>query len=283
MFSIIIPTLNNIHYLKICLESLKKNSMLENEIIIHVNEGSDGSMEYVKKNNYMHTYSKEKLGLCSSVNKAAKLSSNNYILYAHDDMYFLPKWDLILKAELDKLNNNLFYLSGTMIDPLNGHIKYDCGNDYQNFDEEKLLNNYKKYNFYNHQGSHWAPHLIHKTLWEKIGGFSEEFDPGIGSDPDLNMKLWKAGVRLFKGINDFKVYHFGSISLRKKKDFTVNKGSKTFLKKWGITVSFFKKYYLRTGQRFQTVLKEPNRSFAYYCGLFFCKLKVFALYFQNTK
>ena len=49
MFSIIIPTLNNIHYLKICLESLKKNSMLENEIIIHVNEGSDGSMEYIKK------------------------------------------------------------------------------------------------------------------------------------------------------------------------------------------------------------------------------------------
>jgi glycosyltransferase involved in cell wall biosynthesis len=283
MFSIIIPTLNNIHYLKICLESLKKNSMLENEIIIHVNEGSDGSMEYIKKNNYIHTYSKQKLGLCSSVNKAAKLSSNNYILYAHDDMYFLPKWDFILKAELDKLNDNLFYLSGTMIDPLNGHIKYDCGNDYKNFDEEKLLNNYKKYNFYDHQGSHWAPHLIHKTLWEKIGGFSEEFDPGIGSDPDLNMKLWKAGVRLFKGINDFKVYHFGSISTRKKNNLILNRGGKTFLKKWGITVGFFKKHYLKSGQRFHSVLKEPNKNLAYYCDLFLCKLKLIAIHFQNNK
>ena len=240
-------------------------------------------MEYIKKNNYIHTYSKQKLGLCSSVNKAAKLSSNNYILYAHDDMYFLPKWDFILKAELDKLNDNLFYLSGTMIDPLSGHIKYNCGNDYQNFDEEKLLNNYKRYNFYDHQGSHLAPHLIHKTLWEKIGGFSEEFDPGIGSDPDLNMKLWKAGVRLFKGINDFKVYHFGSISTRKKNNLILNRGGKTFLKKWGITVGFFKKHYLKSGQRFHSVLKEPNKNLAYYCDLFLCKLKVFALYFQNTK
>ena len=54
-------------------------------------------------------------------------------------------------------------------------------------------NNYQKLPFYNLQGSHWAPHIIHKELWEKIGGFSEEFDPGFGSDPDLNMKLmeWK--------------------------------------------------------------------------------------------
>ena len=40
--SIIIPTLNNIDYLKICLESLKKNSKYEHEIIPHVNIGNDG-------------------------------------------------------------------------------------------------------------------------------------------------------------------------------------------------------------------------------------------------
>ena len=33
-------------------------------------------------------------------------------------------------------------------------------------------------------------HLIHRDLWNKVGGFSEEFYPGTGSDPDLNMKLW---------------------------------------------------------------------------------------------
>ena len=43
------------------------------------------------------------------------------------------------------------------------------------------------------QGSHWAPHLIPRDLWERVGGFSEEFNPGFASDPDLNMKLWMEG------------------------------------------------------------------------------------------
>ena len=281
MFSIIIPTFNNFHYLKICLESLKKNSSLQNEIIIHVNEGGDQSLEYIKKNNYIHTYSEEKLGVCSSVNIATKLSAKNYIIFAHDDMYFLPCWDEILKGEIDKLNNNLFYLSGTMIEQFGGHISYNCGGDYQNFNEDKLLQNYQNINFYDHQGTHWAPHVIHKTLWNKIGGLSEEFDPGFGSDPDLNMKLWKEGVRLFKGVNAFKVYHFGSISLRKKKDFIANKGSRTFLKKWGITVNFFKKHYLKTGQQFKGPLQEPSKNIFYYFDLLVCKLKLIMLFFQK--
>ena len=54
------------------------------------------------------------------------------------------------------------------------------------------------------QGSHWAPHLIHKSIWNKVGGFSEEFNPGFASDPDLNMKLWKENVRIFKGYQNLK-------------------------------------------------------------------------------
>ena len=49
---------------------------------------------------------------------------------------------------------------------------------------------------------------------------------------DLNMKLWKLGVRIFKGLNGFKVFHFGSISMRKNKNIVKNNGTKTFLKKW---------------------------------------------------
>ena len=83
---------------------------------------------------------------------------------------------------------------------------------------KKILENYQNYNFYDFQGSTWAPHLIHKDIWNKVGGFSEEFYPGTGSDPDLNMKLWKQGIRIFKGINKFKVYHFGSIVTRRYKN-----------------------------------------------------------------
>ena len=48
MFSIIVPTFNNIEYLKLCLESIRKNSKFKHEIIIHINEGKDGSLEFIK-------------------------------------------------------------------------------------------------------------------------------------------------------------------------------------------------------------------------------------------
>ena len=271
--SIVIPTLNNINYLKIALESIKKNSNYEHEIIVHVNENKDNTLNYLKSNNIKHTFSEENLGLCSSVNKASKLVTTQYILYTHDDMYFLPEWDKVIENELSKLDNQSFYLSGTMIQKTGADLALDCGDNYSNFNENHLLENYKKVNIDDHQGTHWAPHLTHISLWNKVGGFSEEFNPGDGSDSDFNMKLWKKGVRLFKGLNDFKVYHFGSISMRKKAYIIKNDGTKTFLKKWGITPKFFFKYYLRTGKKFDGLLNDPNKNLFFYLELLVCKIK----------
>ena len=275
MISILIPTYNNLDYLKLCLKSLEKNSSFKHEIIIHINDGSDGTLNFIKTKNYKHTTSGDNIGLCSSINKAAKLVSNRYILYSHDDMYFCPNWDKVLLDEVKSLNHDNFYLSGTMIEPNSGHIVYDFGIDLDSFKEDELLSKYKTINFYDHQGTHFAPHLVSKKMWEKVGGFSEEFNPGIGSDPDFNMKLWKEGVRIFKGLNDFKVYHFGSLTTRKKKNFVQNRGDKTFLKKWGFSTKFFKKYYLKSKTKYEGPLYEPKKTFNYFLDLLICKIKLF--------
>ena len=52
MFSIIIPTFNNLNYLKLCIESIKKNSEYDHELLFHINEGTDGSLEYIKEKLY---------------------------------------------------------------------------------------------------------------------------------------------------------------------------------------------------------------------------------------
>ena len=282
MFSIIIPTFNNYKYLKLCLKSIKQNSTFKHEIILHINDGSDGTLKFIKKNHYKFTYSKKNIGLCSSINKAAKLVTGKYILYSHDDMYFCPDWDKVLINEVKSFNHNNFYLSGTMIEPNSGHIIYDFGIDLDTFKENKLLSKYKNINFYDHQGSHFAPHLVSKKMWDKVGGFSEEFNPGIGSDPDFNMKLWKEGVRIFKGLNNFKVYHFGSLTTRKRKDLIKKSGNKIFLKKWGITINFFKKHYLKSRTKYYGPLSEPNITTKYIFGFLFCKIQfIFYNFFQN--
>ena len=273
MFSIIIPTFNNFNYLKKTIQSIKKNSYYNHEIILHINDGSDGSLDYIKTTDYKYTYSENNIGLCSSINKAAKLSNYQYILYSHDDMYFCPDWDKVLVNEVKSLNHDNFYLSGTMIEPYSGHIVYNFGTDLNSFKEDELLTKYKDINFYDHQGTHFAPHLVSKKMWDKVGGFSEEFNPGIGSDPDFNMKLWKEGVRIFKGLNNFKVYHFGSLTTRKKKNLIQNRGDKTFLKKWGITTKFFKRYYLKSKTKYNGPLNEPNVTIKYILGLLSCKIQ----------
>ena len=274
MISIVIPTYNNLDYLKLCLKSLKRNSEYKHEIIIHINDGSDGTLNFVKNNNFKYTFSENNIGLCSSINMAAKLVSNKYILYSHDDMYFCPKWDKVLLNEVKILDHDNFYFSGTMIEPNSGHIICNFGIDINTFNEEQLLLKYKNLKFYDHQGTHFAPHLVSKKMWDKVGGFSEEFNPGIGSDPDFNMKLWKEGVRIFKGLNDFRVYHFGSLTTRKKKNFVQNKGDKTFLKKWGFSTKFFKKYYLKSKTKYDGPLNEPKKTFDYFLDLLICKIRL---------
>ena len=51
MFSILIPTFNNIKYLKLCINSIKKNSKYDHQIVVHVNIGDDGTIEYLNKIN----------------------------------------------------------------------------------------------------------------------------------------------------------------------------------------------------------------------------------------
>jgi len=276
-FSILIPTFNNLEYLKLLLYSIKKNSSFNHEIILFINDGSDGTLDYIKKKRIKFCHSKKNIGLCSSINLAAKKATKDFYLYAHDDMYFCPKWDYILSKEVLALKNKKFYLSGTMIEPKSGHIRFNFGETAKTFNEKKFLFKYDKLRFYDHQGTHFAPHLVSSKIWKSVKGFSEEFNPGDGSDPDFNMKLWNSGVRIFKGIDKFRVYHFSSVTTRKKKNFINNRGDKTFLKKWGISIKFFKKYYLKSKSKYNGPLTEPEKNLKFLIELLICKIKKITL------
>ena len=287
MFSILIPSYNNLNYLKLCIESLEKNSKFEHQIIIHVNEGSDGTLDYVQKNNFDYTYTSENIGMPKALNKASILSKLDYILISHDDFYYCPGWDEVLVAEINLMNHKNYYLSSTMVGA--GQVQFDAGETAETFDESKLLKNLENIKTFNFQGTTKCPGLIHKTIWKKVGGWSEEFSPTGGDDTDFAMKLWKSDIRIFKGIGSSLAYHFGSITTRKKNKslFTYlgSKGNKIFLKKWGLTINFFERFYLKSGldnnkklifNRYDGPLKNPKKNINYYINLF--KVKIVMLY-----
>ena len=57
--SIIVPTYNNLNFLKHFLSSIKKNSNYKHQIILHINDGSDGTLDFAKKNKIVYSYSKK--------------------------------------------------------------------------------------------------------------------------------------------------------------------------------------------------------------------------------
>jgi glycosyltransferase involved in cell wall biosynthesis len=261
-FSMLIPSWNNLPYLQLCLESIRKHAVVPFELIVHLNEAKDGSKEWVEaQEDISYSFSAENVGVCHAMNAMRTLARADYLLYLNDDMVVLPAWDVILQKEIEQAGTQKFFFSSTMIEPRaqsSCSIEADFGRTAETLQMEKLVSEYQKIPFHDWQGATWPPNVVHKDLWDAVGGYSVEFSPGMYSDPDFSMKLWQAGVRLFKGLGDSRVYHFGSISVKRVKQ---NKGYFQFIRKWGMTSSTLSRYYLRRGEVFDGPLAEAKVPF----------------------
>ena len=145
-FSIVIPSWNNLAYLQLCIDSIKKHSKFNHEIIVHINEGVDGTLDWVKAQpDISYSYSKENIGVCYALNSCRTLVTTNYLLYINDDMYVCPGWDAPLAKAIEETAHNLFFFSSTAIElkaQSNCSIEYDFGKDIASFKEADLLANY---------------------------------------------------------------------------------------------------------------------------------------------
>ncbi len=276
LFSIIIPSWNNLNFLKMCVESIQKNSRYHHQIIIHLNEANDGSRAWVAENNLDYSYSESNIGICYAMNIARTLVKTEYLVYFNDDMYACPDWDYWLHEEIKKQKDSFFFISSTMIEPRETGNKcviapFDCGSDPSEFEETKLLKNFSQLEKTDWQGSTWPPSVVPIMLWDMVGGYSIEFSPGMYSDPDFAMKLWQVGVRDFKGVGKSRVYHFMSKSTGKL-TFKAN-GSRMFLNKWKISVKVFARYYLLRGDSWDGELTVPMQCIKLKLNLFLNQIK----------
>jgi glycosyltransferase involved in cell wall biosynthesis len=261
VFSIVIPSWNNLAYLKCCVESIRKNSSYRHQIIVHVNEGNDGTLEWVKSQQLTYSYSPENAGVCFGFNAPASLALCDYIVLSDDDYYYAPGWDKHLLEEIRMVDDDYFCITGTMIEhtptKYNSSIlaPHDFGKTVQSFREQDFLRDFASIPFHDWTGGNWYPMVLHRNIWGMIGGLSTEFTPGMASDPDMMMKLWQAGVRYYKGVSRSRVYHFGSRTTARIKK---NDGNRQFLLKWGLSPSTFFRAYLRLGERFTGYTAEPD-------------------------
>jgi glycosyltransferase involved in cell wall biosynthesis len=260
-FTIVIPSWNNLPYLRLCVESLRRNSAMAHQVVVHVNDGSDGTLDWVRAEGLDHTWSDGNAGVCFAVNAAAALATTDLIAYMNDDMYACPGWDVPLLEAVERIGHERFMLSGTMIEPggktPGSILPHDYGGDPGNFRERDLLADLDGLRRADWSGATSPPTLVHRRMWELVGGYSVEFSPGMGSDPDLSMKLWLSGVREFRGVGASRVYHFRHKTVGR--DLVLNDGGHEFALKYGLPISYFLWDMLRWGQAYAGPLPDPPR------------------------
>jgi len=249
-FSIVIPSWNNLRYLRLCVDSLRTHSTRSHQIIVHVNGGDDGTRDWIARERIEHTQSDTNIGICYAVNRAALLARTDYVMYLNDDMVAAPGWDVALDRALARVaDHRLFMLSATMIEPeATGNacaVVADLGRDPERFDLAGFAGKASSLTRGDWLGATWPPTVVARAAWHEVGGYSVEFSPGMSSDNDFARKLWHAGCRVFLGVGTSLFYHFAKVSTARIRK---NDGRRQFLLKWGITQSAFDRRWLRRGQ-----------------------------------
>ena len=258
-FAIVIPTWNNLPYLKLCLESLRKHSHFRHQVILHINEGTDGTLAWAREQELSFTHSPSNVGICYGMNAAASLARAPALAYFNDDMYVCPDWDRALVEDIEQQDTPLWFVSSTLIEPSGtGNpcvIHADFGQTVESFRESELLARFSHLPKEDQQNPGGAANVVPLSLWRQVGGYSIEFSPGWNSDPDFAMKLWHAGVRYFKTVSDSRVYHFHNKTGRRVGP--RDQGRRLFAAKWGLTSAKFMKHYLHHGEPFEGRLTDP--------------------------
>ena len=176
-------------------------------------------------------------------------------------MYACPHWDEHLANAVKAVGHNYFFISATAIErqPQSAcSIQGDYGVNPQNFEETKLLQEYAQLPMQDWMGATWPPNVVHKDIWNLVGGYSIEFTPGMYSDPDFSMKLWQVGVRYFRGVAASRVYHFGSVTVKR---IVKNPGYYKFILKWRMTARSFSDQFLLRGKPFTGYANEVEFPF----------------------
>ena len=226
-----ISTWNNLPYLKLAIESVRKNSYFKQApFIVHAENCTDGTNEWLFENREKYNLTLliepktiEVRGIGGGMNVCADHTETEYIMFLHSDFYVTENWD---KALLDvhekypdeklwvnsyRIEPNMFNSPprhGTTLVPLDAFGAYHY--DFNSSSFEIWAKEFKELN-----GTYQVPKgegvsgLVKKSVWDEVGGNDPRFAPASWDDMDLFVRMLQHGVR-FVLPGSSVVWHFGA-------------------------------------------------------------------------
>lgn len=225
-----ISTYNNLPYLKLAIESVRKNSYFKDApFIIHAENCTDGTDIWLKTNKEKYKldvyieHNTIPLGIGGGMNFCADKVETEYIMFLHSDFYVTKNWDIELlkyheRYPEEKLWVNSYRIEpdtfnsaprhGTTFVPLDMFGAYH--NDFNYYEFEKWAEEFKQLNTgYEVPKGEGVSGLVKKTVWDEVGGNDPRFAPTSWDDMDLFLRMLQHGVRFILPIDSI-VWHFGA-------------------------------------------------------------------------
>ena len=227
--------------MKLAIRSIRQHTKTDYEILVHINQATPDTIEYLQANVDFVTHSSSNLGIASPTNRLAALAQGEYVMYSNDDIYVAPGWDTAL---LDKVDESIHYqyLTAPLFEPLYNNIcmnsPMNFGSSPEDFEERRFLDTwFESRRIKEDIISPWGPVFITKALWDEIKGFDEQYFPGFGTDPDIVAKIYFKALKEgssyeFRGVADCGMYHFQCVTTKKLDPRYRDMAKALFISKW---------------------------------------------------
>ena len=200
--TIVIPVCDQIAYTKQCLTSLNAAGCPDTMIVIVDNASTDGTAEFLAQRTGLRVIRNPENRACAAAwNQGFQTVKTKWTVFLNNDVLLTPGWleQLIAFAEKNGVD---------IVSPATGEGDLD-------YDLEVYARNFtNKMKSVRRRGTAQGPcFMVARAVFEKIGGFDENFRKGGNEDKDFFWRARDAGFKLCVCGCSF-IHHFGSVTQR---------------------------------------------------------------------
>jgi len=225
MYSVVIPTYNNLHYLCQTINSVFLHTQ-DFEIIVIDNGSKDGTVGYLKDvkqrveptENFTIITNDVNVGFAPAINQGIEVAKAPYVIILNNDVIVTPQWaDFMIKAK-ETLEHASQIGPYGIIGPASNYVagRQSVPNiRYRLEDLDNVAMKFHNANKHNYMVTGYLSGfcvLVDRQVFNEIGLFDPQFAPGGYEDNDFVVRANRAGWKAIIA-GDVFVHHFGSRTL----------------------------------------------------------------------
>ncbi|WP_141500349.1 glycosyltransferase family 2 protein [Paenibacillus luteus] len=231
--SIIIPTYNQLGYLRGCIESIQRYTNEPYEIIIIDNGSTDGTPAYLKSYSGMIRYKilPRNLGFSGGVNQGLMMAKGTTIVILNNDTLVTTNWlsNLLLCLRSDPSIGLVGPVTNYLSNDQKIEVNYKNMVEMQSFAQNHNQSNPQRWR--RSKGIMGFCLLLTREVLQRVGYFDEGYVIGTCEDVDYYLRIRLLGLDLVVAEDTF-IHHYGSVTMRSFLDASLLNNA-FFLEKWG--------------------------------------------------